>query len=126
LIYAALGKSDYPAKWERAHTILGEGNNGLSAQVLAEFYHNVSRPGRLDAAAAASWMERLALLPIVSVDKSLVFQGIASARRFQISYWDGAVVAAAQRLGTATLYSEDLNHGQAYGSVRVINPFLPV
>lgn len=38
-------------------------------------------------------------------------------------YWDAAVVAAAQALGALTLYSDDLNDGQEYGGVRVINPF---
>lgn len=36
-----------------------------------------------------------------------------------------AVVASAARFGVGTLYSENLNHGQLYGSVRVINPFRP-
>ncbi|WP_245475942.1 hypothetical protein [Mesorhizobium sp. M7A.F.Ca.US.006.01.1.1] len=35
----------------------------------------------------------------------------------------GAIIAAAERLGVKTLYTEDLNHGQAYGSVVAINPF---
>ena len=28
-------------------------------------------------------------------------------------------------MGCATVYSEDLNSGQDYGGVRVVNPFLP-
>ncbi|PAQ06083.1 hypothetical protein [Mesorhizobium temperatum] len=35
----------------------------------------------------------------------------------------GAIIAAAERLGVKTLYTEDLNHGQTYGSVVAINPF---
>ena len=45
------------------------------------------------------------------------------AQRFQISYWDAAIIAAAEISGCDAVYSEDLNHGQSYGSVRVINPF---
>ena len=33
-------------------------------------------------------------------------------------------LAAAVELGCTTLYSEDLNHGQSYDGVRVVNPFL--
>ena len=43
--------------------------------------------------------------------------------RHQISYWDAAVIGAAEALGAAILFSEDLNHGQLYGSVQVVNPF---
>ena len=42
--------------------------------------------------------------------------------RHQISFWDALIVHAAQSSGASTLYSEDLNTGQAYGSVRVVNP----
>jgi predicted nucleic acid-binding protein len=45
-------------------------------------------------------------------------------KRYQISYWDSAIIAAAAELGCETVYSEDLNHGQLYAGVRVINPFL--
>ena len=34
-----------------------------------------------------------------------------------------AILAAAEALGTDTVYSEDFSHGQRYGRVRVINPF---
>ena len=34
------------------------------------------------------------------------------------------ILAAAQTCGARELLTEDLNHGQNYGSVRAINPFL--
>ena len=37
---------------------------------------------------------------------------------------DAVILAAAKRLGCHTVYSEDLNHGQDYDGVRVVNPFL--
>lgn len=40
-----------------------------------------------------------------------------------ISYRDGAILAAAAIARAPLVYTEDLNHGQAYGSVRVLNPF---
>lgn len=43
---------------------------------------------------------------------------------YQISYWDAAILAAAEELGCTKLYTEDLNHGQTYESVQVINPFV--
>jgi predicted nucleic acid-binding protein len=49
---------------------------------------------------------------------------ISAKQRFGISYWDAAILAAAKQLGCHTVYSEDLNHGQDYDGVRVVNPFL--
>lgn len=45
------------------------------------------------------------------------------AMRYQISNWDAAILAAALESGCVLVYSEDLNHGQDYGGVRVENPF---
>ena len=70
-------------------------------------------------------LETLADLPCVPIDAPLVRLGIDIARRHRISYRDGAVLAAARRLNARTFYTEDLNHGQLYGSVRVVHPFLP-
>ena len=71
-----------------------------------------------------AWIERLAAFPFAAVDADIVRAGIFLARRFRIRYFDAALLAAAERLGAPVFYSEDLNHGQTYGSVRVVNPFL--
>ena len=43
--------------------------------------------------------------------------------RYQISFWDALILAAAESGGAGVVYTEDLNHGQRYGSVLVQNPF---
>jgi predicted nucleic acid-binding protein len=43
--------------------------------------------------------------------------------RFQLSYWDAAIIEAARAMGCAHVLSEDLNDGQDYAGVRVTNPF---
>ena len=45
------------------------------------------------------------------------------SHRFQVSYWDGTIIAAAQVLGCEAIHTEDLNPGQNYSAVRTINPF---
>ena len=100
---------------------------GTSVQVLQEFYHNVTRKiaRPLHPERALAWIERLERLPLVETDRSLVKRGILFSERYQITYWDGAMLAAAERLGAPVMYSEDLSHGQYYGTVRVIDPFQP-
>jgi predicted nucleic acid-binding protein len=126
LLYAALGSADAPEKYERAVELLTT-RFGVSGQVLAEFYVNAQRKGSvpLTAEAAKEWVYRLSKKAFQPVDYAVIRGGIENARRYQISYWDGAIIAAAERLGARVVYSEDLNHGQTYGSVRVENPFLP-
>lgn len=62
--------------------------------------------------------------PTASIQPSTVLTALQVKERFQVSYWDAAIIAAAQELGCATLYSEDLSDGQNYDGVRVVNPFL--
>lgn len=68
-------------------------------------------------------MDNLSFVPVIPIDEHVVKLGIAYSRLFQISYWDAALIAASERMNIPTLYTEDLNHGQKYGSVTVINPF---
>lgn len=127
LLYAALGREHAGHRWERAREIVLSEDYCTSGQVLAEFYTNVTRKGAtpLTPDKAREWVRIVAMKPCQPVTPEVVLAGIDHARRYQLSYWDGAIIAAAERLGAKTVYSEDLNHGQTYGSVRVVNPFLP-
>ena len=125
LIYAASSDPSEKAKKAKAVELIGRTEFGISAQVLAEFYSVVTRKIRvpMPAAVALRWVELLEQQPCVSVDSALVKRGAAISERYQISYWDGAILAAAEYLGAETVYSEDMSHGQTYGSVKVVNPF---
>lgn len=61
--------------------------------------------------------------PEAELTAELVLAGAATSQRYQISYWDAAILEAAKALGCETVLSEDLNDGQDYGGVRVENPF---
>ena len=125
LVYAALGKGKDEPKRKRALELIESENFATSAQVLQEFFVTVvkkaSRP--LSAAQALEWIEQWAAFPCQAVDHQLVRIAIERSERYQISYWDAAILAAAEALGTHTVFSEDLNDGQWYGRVRVVNPF---
>lgn len=119
-----MGKDKEP-KGVKANALIRGEDFGISGQVLIEFYNAVTTKGGrpLTPDEAFSWVERFARLPLVPVDAMLVMNAIVISQRYRLSHWDGAIVAAAEALGATTLYTEDLNHGQIYGSVRAENPF---
>jgi predicted nucleic acid-binding protein len=125
LLYAASRNLADLTKKTIAIELIDEKDFGLSAQVLQEFYNVATRKAdfRMAPEQALEWIENFEEFPCVPTDVGLVKTAAETSTRYHISYWDGAIVAAAEALGAATLYSEDLNHGQTYGSVRVINPF---
>jgi predicted nucleic acid-binding protein len=73
---------------------------------------------------AQAWVDLLCQQHCVAMDAGIVRSGIDVARRYGISYWDGAIVAAAEAAGAPIVYTEDLNHGQVYGTVKAVNPFV--
>ena len=125
LVYAAAGAGKDEPKRRRAIELIETMDFGISAQVLQEFFVTVvkkaSRP--LSAAQALEWIEQWIAFPCQTIDHQLVRIAIEQSERFAISYWDAAILAAAEALGSDTVYSEDLSHGQWYGRVRVMNPF---
>ena len=128
VVYAVDTTRGVAHKRQIARKILRAGNFGVSTQVLQEFYviatKKLKRP--LSISTAGRWIDRLCQADLVTLDLSLIKQAIAHSKRYQISYWDGVIIAAAEALGAKTVYSEDLNHGQTYGSVRVENPFVGI
>ena len=126
LVYAVAGRGQEAAKRARALELIEEIDFGLSAQVLQEFYVTVIRKveAPLSPGDALEWIEQLEAFPCQALDAGMVKLGVEISQRYHISYRDGAIVAAAEALGARTLFTEDLNHGQTYGSVRVVNPFL--
>ena len=127
LIYAASRLPEDSGKAGQARKLILNDKIGLSAQVLQEFLvvstRKVRKPWSLDD--ALDWIEMLEDLPCLPIDSGIVRFGAELAVRHQLSYWDGAILAAAHRLNAPILFTEDLSHGQTYGSVKVINPFRP-
>jgi predicted nucleic acid-binding protein len=52
-----------------------------------------------------------------------VLRSLEIEERYKTSFWDALILHAAQEFAAQTLCTEDLNHGQMYGTVRVLNPF---
>lgn len=116
-------------KRERAQQLLLSERWGWSVQVAAEFFVNatsVKRPFRLDAANAAALVEAWFAFPTIELTPALFRAAAELHQRFQLSYWDAAIITAAKQMGCPTLYSEDLNHGQIYDGVTVVNPFVGI
>lgn len=126
LLYAVSSHPGERAKAERAAELLGSPDLGLSVQVLQEFYVQATRataPAALSHSAAVEFLTALMHFPIQETTVGLWRSALAARARWQLSYWDAAIVEAARALGCDTLLTEDLQDGQDFGGVRVVNPF---
>jgi len=98
----------------------------LSTQVLQEFYVNVTQKIKVSLSRSAArevvrnytpWVES-AITPATVVRASEI------GEIWQISFWDGMILAAAEQDHASQLLSEDLTHGQVFAGVKIVNPFL--
>lgn len=112
-------------KKERALQLLEQEDFTVSMQVVQEFYANATRlvDGCMSSEEALAFIDRLVQLPVLPMTLPLFRDAVRLQRRYQISYWDGAILAAAKMAGATTLYTEDLSHEQVYDGVKVVNPF---
>jgi predicted nucleic acid-binding protein len=125
LLYAASNApADRPTR-TIARQVLAQGEIGFSAQVLQEFYSAAVVKQRLQMTHddALAVLRSLAAFPVWPVSRDLVLAAIDAKQRFQISYWDAAILVAAKQMGCQTVCSEDLDHGRHYDGVQVLNPF---
>ncbi|MBN2383083.1 PIN domain-containing protein [bacterium] len=115
---------------DRAQALLKQGirmeSMVVSTQVLSEFFVIMTRKIQqpLTAAEVMRIITSLSPVPAVELDRVLVFRAVDTSIRYQISYWDALIVAAAERMKCSQIFSEDLSHGQYYHTIQVLNPFL--
>jgi predicted nucleic acid-binding protein len=125
LLYAASGDPKEAAKARKARELLRSVRFGLSVQVLQEFYVNAT--GKLATKIPEEQLQnvlaQLRRQTVAPVTMEMFDAAVDISRRFQISYWDAAIVAAATQLGAKTIYSEDLADGQEFDGIKVVNPF---
>lgn len=127
LIYAhdlSAGRKHSRAR-ELIRDLWQSGAGCLSIQVLQEFYVNVTQKVAKPLApeAAAQIVADLAAWHIHRPNVEDVLDAIRLQQRYHISFWDAMIIASAIQLDCETLWSEDLNPGQVYDQVTVLNPF---
>jgi predicted nucleic acid-binding protein len=126
LIYA-LDPAD-PTKQRAAQTwranLWNSESGRISFQVLQEFYVKaVQKWPTAREQARAEVRDLLSWRPL-AVSSDLLHRAWQVQDRYQISFWDALIVAAAKTLGCGYLLSEDLQPDQSLDGVMVVNPFL--
>jgi predicted nucleic acid-binding protein len=127
LIYAydvTAGKRHCVAS-ELIDSIWAARNGCLSIQVLQEFF--VVGMRTLPQASVSELRARIESLSEWRVHQPSAADVLAAIdlhERYRISLWDAMILHSAREMGCSTLWSEDLNHGQAIGGVTVTSPFI--
>jgi predicted nucleic acid-binding protein len=117
-----------PAKRRIARDLLQRAIHGeciISVQVLSEvaavLLHKISPA--LPADAVIEILDLLRPIPAVYPDEDIVRRAVQARSQYGVHFYDGMILAAAERAGCRRILSEDLNAGQEYFGLTVENPF---
>lgn len=117
-----------PDKQARVRQLLQDDwNSGtlvLSTQVLQEYFVAATRKLGVPVVTAQRKIELLSSLEVMGVETKDIVRAIELHRLYQFSFWDSLIVCAAQKASCPVLLSEDFQHGQRVGDLRIENPFL--
>jgi predicted nucleic acid-binding protein len=130
-IFVYSATSDDPVKARTATELLRNAlatrKGVVSYQVVQEFYNLALKRFELQMSHVnrEEYLERV-FRPMLKVHSSigLYSEALRLHSANKISWYDSLIICAAREAGCSILYSEDLQHGQRFGSMRVVNPFV--
>ena len=93
----------------------------LSIQVLQETHVNMVKKGA-SVEHSAKLVSRYLAWNLVENNERVFERALKNQWRWQLSFWDAAIIAAAQSAHVRVLWSEDLNEGQEFDGLIVLNP----
>jgi predicted nucleic acid-binding protein len=117
-----------PRKQEVAKDIVARAAAGeftISAQVLAELASILTQKysSTFSSQDILQILDSLRPVHLIKPDFEMVRRAIEAREAFGIHFYDGMIVAAAERAGSKKIYSEDLNAGQKYFGIEIVDPF---
>jgi len=127
LLYSISFAPEEVEKASKAVSLLDMADLALSVQVLQEFYVQAVRPTRAERLThqqATAFVQKWLRFRVQAITVPVFRAALALKERHGLSYWDSAILAAAQAAGCDEVWSEDLAHGRYYDGLHVINPFL--
>ena len=96
----------------------------ISTQVIKEFYVVASNKLKADPIVVKNIIHNFHNMEIVNNDLDLIEQAIDISILSQLSFWDSSIIAAAEKANCEYVLSEDLNSGQNYRGIKLLNPFI--
>jgi predicted nucleic acid-binding protein len=102
------------------------GEIAASSQVLAEFaavlLHKLTPPAKPEDLLAL--LDVLGPIQLIANDGDVIRRAVQAHAQYGLHFYDGLIVATAERGGCQKIWSEDFNVGQKYFGITVENPFI--
>ncbi len=116
---------DEPIKLQKALNIANSKNSFISTQVLTELSNTLKKKYNLDWQTVENVVSEVSSDFNVYVNKPVTIERACKiADKYQYSFYDSLIIAAALSSNCKKLYSEDMQDGQIIeNSLSIVNPF---
>jgi len=129
-IFAYMFDARAPQKAEQARRLIKQAvstrKGVVSQQIVQEFFNLAFREFQpaMTLAEAEDYLSTM-FQPLLVVQSIQTYkEALQLHSRYRLPWYDSLIVAAARESGCKILYSEDFQHEQRFGELRVKNPFL--
>ena len=95
----------------------------ISSQVLNEFSNVAVNKLKKTLDETRAFVEMFMTINSVDVKSQWTVQAIEIMGRYNIQFYDSLLLATAKAVGCSDFLTEDLNDGQTYCGINVVNPF---
>ena len=113
-------------KQKKAQSVVTElmrsGRGVISTQVLQEYASvAISKLGQSEEVVLRQ-LTLLETLETIRQTPQMIRRSVELKKTYQVNFWDACIFSNAEAAGCDVIYSEDLNTGQFYSGMKVINP----
>lgn len=97
----------------------------LTLQALSEFFYATTRKNKLPYQIALDRVnDFMELFPVLYAKQSTLKHAMNGVKNHKLSFWDAMLWSTANDAGVTVLLSENFQHEQVLGNVRIVNPFI--
>lgn len=96
----------------------------VSTQVLQEYAYVAIAKLRQRVEIVLRQLKILETFEVVNQSPELIRRAVEIMQAYKISFWDSCIISNAEQANCSQIYSEDLNPGQFYSGIKIVNPFI--
>ncbi|MBN2364695.1 MAG: PIN domain-containing protein [Calditrichaeota bacterium] len=127
IIIYAHDKKD-PQKQQKAIALLKsvmQNRSGIiSTRVLQEYAFLAIKKLKQAHGVVIRQVKLLETLEVINQSADQICRAVEIMHSYQINFWDSCIISNAEQADCSVIFSEDLNAGQFYSGIKIVNPFV--
>lgn len=124
IIYANDGRDTQKQKKaiDLLKALMQRGTGTISTQVLQEYAFVAIKKLNQAHGVVIRQIKLLESLEVIPQTAEQICRAVEIMHSYQISFWDSCIISNAEQANCSIIYSEDLNAGQFYSGIKIVNP----